>query len=763
MASKHFCTASALAIAGMYSFSSVAAFGQVAAADAVVTDPVNALDDASGDGEIIVTAQRRAERQVDVPITVTTLGSEQLETANVEDLSDISRLTPSLRFDYGGAFAQPTIRGIGTSVTTSGGGANVGIYIDGFYSPNPLAADSQLMNVQSIQVLKGPQGTLFGRNTTGGAILIQTSEPSEEPAAQFKTSYARFNDFKAQGYATVGVAPGVSFDVEGLYRRGDNFQRNIIPTGPQDLGFETWSIRAGLKVHFSDDVSLLVRYMHGDADDPTALLSNTYVDPVLGAASPNFVPSSLTTTDPNRVALDRPTFFKSVSNTVQATVKADLGFADLTSYTQHRSEDVDLSQDLDNSGQTVFQIAIPVDNETFSQEFLLTSKPGSRLEWQAGLFYFSNRDTYQTYLDNFGPSRVPNGPTRLGGSNTTTKSYAAFLNATYEVVPQLFVTLGGRYAHDVVGDANYVVGPGTSGNAGVVQTNPIPSISSNTFTPRVVLRYKPSERSSIYASFAKGYKAAIIDAGGSCQNPVNYPTPANPTGAGYTCNPVQPESIDAYEIGFKYSDRRLSAELSAFYYDYKNLQVSLYLAGRANIINAANSKIYGVEGSLRYEIVDGLEVNAGASWTHARYTRFVDAPIYLRCPTIAGCGGGTSFFASPVTLNDATMQRTPEFTGNLGARYKTELAGGELQLSGNLYYTSEFFFGPSGLQFSGGDYEILSARAQWTDRSDRFSVAVFGDNLTNSRYLTAVQYNSFGLGANWSAPTTYGIELGVKF
>src|SRR5579864_6676628 len=111
--------------------------------------------------EIVVTAQRREERSVDVPITITSLSQQQLRTANVQNLTDIQQLTPALRFDNQSAFFQPTIRGIGTGITTSGGGSNVGIYIDGFYSPNPIAADFQLPNVTSVQVLKGPQGTLF--------------------------------------------------------------------------------------------------------------------------------------------------------------------------------------------------------------------------------------------------------------------------------------------------------------------------------------------------------------------------------------------------------------------------------------------------------------------------------------------------------------------------------------------------------------------------------------------------------------------------
>src|SRR5258706_9806618 len=127
--------------------------------------------------EVVVTAQRREERAVDVPITITSISAEQLAAANITQISDIASVTPALRFDRENTWVQPTIRGVGTALVTSGGGANVGIYVDGFYSPNPLAAEFELLNVTGIQVLKGPQGTLFGRNTTGGAILVSTARP----------------------------------------------------------------------------------------------------------------------------------------------------------------------------------------------------------------------------------------------------------------------------------------------------------------------------------------------------------------------------------------------------------------------------------------------------------------------------------------------------------------------------------------------------------------------------------------------------------
>jgi iron complex outermembrane recepter protein len=728
---------------------------------------VAADEGASVSSEIVVTAQRREERSVDVPISVTTISAAQLATANVQDLSDVSRVTPGLRFDNTGSFAQPTIRGVGTANTTSGGGANVGIYIDGFYSPNPLAADSQLMNVRSVQVLKGPQGTLFGRNTTGGAILIQSADPSEDTSIQAKASYGRFNEARLQGYATTGIAPGVAVDIEGMYRRGDGWVTNIADNNDKVGKFENWSVRAGLKLEFGP-ASLLLRYQHGDLNDPTSLMAASYVDPVLGLLTPSpFVPASLYTVDKDEVALDRPTFMRTKSDVLQSTFKVDLDIADLASYTQFRREKTDISQNLDNTlltGANGFQLGLPVTSTTWSQELLVTSKPGNRLQWTAGLFYFNNQDIWQTYIDTFALSRNPTGPTRLGGSGTTTESYAAFLDATYEITPQLFVTAGARYAHDSVSGAYF--NPRFSASKVSV-----PSISGDRVTPRFVLRYKPTDQSSIYASFTRGYKAAIIDVGGTCQNASNVPTPQNPTGRGFTCNDIKPEKIDAYEVGFKYDDRRLSLEMSAYYYDYKNLQVSLFLAGQANIVNAAQSKIYGVDGAIRYELFDGFQITAGASWTHARYQNFAQAPIYGRCIaadvaagtcTAGGLAAGllTVRFAS---LDDVTMQRTPEFTGNVGAVYRADLGGGQLQISGNLYHTSSFFFGPSGIQFPQGSYDVVSARAQWTDPSDTFTLAVWGDNLTNERYRTAVQYNTIGMGVNWSQPTTYGVEVGLKF
>ncbi len=746
-------------------------------------------------GEIVVTAQRRSEVQRDVPITVTTLSVAQLATANVNSLSDTAKLTPGLRFDSQGPAVQPTIRGVGTAITTSGGGPNVGIYVDGFFQANTYVSDFQLMRLQNIQVLKGPQGTLFGRNTTGGAILVTTADPSTVTGAEFKASYSRFNAVTLQGYATTGITDKVAFDIEGLYRRGDGYFTSAL-TGNDKIGkYEDWSIRTGLKAELSDAVSVMVRYTHSDVNDPTSQLVNAYVDKsgdagffsqvspagqaIYGQASSQGKPlialfqngtggyapiPGTYTTQPGRVALDAATSFHAKSDIVQGTIKADLGFADLTSYTQYRKDDTPYFGDLDATAVPIFGIFVGVKDSSVSQEFLLNSKAGPRLQWTAGLNYYQIKDTWDVRAA-FGGGAI--GP--FGGSSTNTKSYAGFVDATYEVTDKLFFTLGGRYSHDVVSDAYFITNfttpltgyTGPNGEnvpfTGTVPTRiPVNDLKHNSFTPRVVVRYKPSQESSVYASFTRGYKAGILNVGGLSQQP------------------VAPEKINAYEVGYKYEDRAFSADLAGFYYDYKNLQVSSYQNGAAQIRNAASSRIYGAEAQLRYRFSSAFNVFGGVAWTHARYTSFKSAPYYSYCdpavtsfanPLNCAFSGTQSRGGIVETTIDAShfhMQRSPEITANLGASYSAPLAGGKLTLSGNEYYTSSFYYDPE-QQFKQKAYALTSLRAQWTDPSERYTLAVYGDNVTNVRYQSQVLFNTLGIGSVWAPPVTYGVQIGAKF
>lgn len=737
--------------------------------------------------EIVVTAQRRAELSRDVPITITALNKDQLSVANVSQLSDSAKLTPGLRFDSQGPAVQPTIRGVGTAITTSGGGPNVGIYVDGFFQANTYLADFDLLNVEGIQVLKGPQGTLFGRNTTGGAIIVSTTEPSTETSGQAVVRYGRFNALKAQGYYTFGISDRVAMDIQGSYRRGDGYFTDVTDGNDEVGKYENWSVRVGLKAELTDDVSLLLRWNHAETNDPTTQLVNAFVDKsgdggfynkvsaagqaIYGRSSSKglplvyaYAPDSTYVTKPGDVLLNPRQSFKTNSDSLQATVKADLGGVELTSYTQYRKDLSPYYGDLDATAMPLFNIYVGVNDETWSQEFVVNSKAGSPLQWTAGVNYFQIRDTWDIGAS-FGGSPF----SAFGGSSTTTKSYAAFLDATYEVNDRFFVTLGGRYGHDEVQDGYFVTNFTTTGYAGpgggfVPFTGapgtkiPVETLKNNNFSPRIVLRYKPSDLSSIYASFTRGYKAGILNVGG------------------YSQQAVKPEKINAYEVGYKYETRAFQANLAGYYYNYKNLQVSSYQDGAAQIRNAASSEIYGAEVQLRYKVSSAFNVYGGASWTHARYKSFENAPYYSYCdpavadasnpmwcaPAAVGGMGAGGLVQASTDASGFKMQRAPEFTGNIGASYATELGGGRLTLSGNIYYTSSFYFDPA-QQFKQNGYELLSLRAQWTDASDRYTVALYGDNVTNQRYQSQVLFNTLGTGTVWNSPVTYGIELGAKF
>jgi iron complex outermembrane recepter protein len=690
--------------------------------------------------EVVVTAQRRSERLQDVPITITNITSQQLTDANIRDLSGIVQVTPALRFDNDGPFVQPTIRGVGSDIVSTDTSSDVGIYIDGYYSPNPSAFDFQLLNVDSVQVLKGPQGTLFGRNTPGGAILVNTLKPSEQTSAMFDASYGSFNAQRYEGYVTTGLFDHVAMDVAAIISRGDGFVTNIVD-GDRNYGaYDNWSIRTGLKIDPSDNVSILVRYEHQYKDDPSLMLNNAYVrdgQPLTIAA---IIPGDIYATDPSQVAYAAKNHqgFNTSNDIVQITPTIDLSFGTLTSYSQYRRESSTFIGTGPMGSVDLYSLWVPYLDSTITQEFLLTSKQGAPLQWTTGAFFLN----YKEYMN--ADISLAGGPDGfVAGSAGDTVSDSVFGDATYQVAEKFYVTAGARFNHDEVNNA-YYVNPDHSHTT-------VPNISGNRVTPRAVLRYTPDDNSSIYASYSLGYKAAIYDVGGP------------------TINKVEPETLNAFEVGYKYAAQRLSFDAASYYYKFRNLQVSNFQFNPvthvpySEITNAADARIYGLDGDIRYAILHSFEITAGAAYTNAKYTRFPNAPSFTPCFSYPACGANYGMQIS--TITDASgfqMVRAPEFTATVGPRYSMGLAGGQLAFSGNLYYTSAFYFEASH-QTMQGAYATLGLRAEWTDPTGRFTFAVYGDNVTDKRYLVRAESGNLETSNGWSAPATVYGEIRVRF
>lgn len=716
--------------------------------------PENQTDKGAVLEEVTVTAQRRTERSLDVPIAITALSAEQLGRGDVLKLGDIGKLTPGLRFDDLGANSQPTIRGVGTAVVVAGASNNVAIYTDGFYSPNMLMADSELLNVESIQVLKGPQGTLFGRNSTGGAILVTTSDPSSEEEFRVRASYGSYNAERYEIYGTGGADDRLAVDIAAMFRKGDGFLENIY-TGDDTVGaYENWTVRPGVKWDVSDKTSITLRYSYAKTNDPTPVMGTAYEkDGVIQSTavfwdSPiNFGTGTLrVATEPYDVSYDYKPQYTSNSKATQLTIKSDLDFANFTSYTQYRSESGTHTYDFDLSSMPLNSYIFTTTDEVITQEFLLSSAQDGPLQWTTGMFYLSDKTTYPRNL-----SSVSGGPFIITqGSGVKATSIALFADITYAVMNNLYWTVGARYSKDKSTDAHYYTG---AGNARVKV--PIDDLDDSNVTPRTALRYEPNDHSSIYISYSEGIKSSILNVGaGSLANTFDIE--------------VEPEEIKSYELGYKYNQGSLMFDVTAFYYEYTNLQVAGYIGYSTIIENAAESNISGLEAQTRYAFNEKFEANFGIAVLDAEYDKFERSQYRYQCitsPIFGFCPDGVFYGQYGTKFGDASgkdMLRSPEVTATLGANYRTPLGGGQLGLSGNLYYTSSFFF-DSHERYKEEGYQLLSLRAEWTDPSEVYTFAVYGDNLTDEEYRTQVLPQFYGPLVTWGSPRTYGVSIAANF
>ncbi len=692
--------------------------------------------------EVIVTAQRRDERSQDVPIAITSIGSDLLGQGDVQQLRDIAKLTPGLRFDNAGAVSQPTIRGIGSAVAVSGSTSNIGIYLDGFAITSPYTSDFDLLDVRSVEVLKGPQGTLFGRNSTGGAILVTTPEPETEFSGHADASYGSYDTQRYGLYVTGGVTDSLALDLGVLVRSSDGFLDNDASGSDTDGEYENYTVRAGAKWEF-DNSDLLFRYIRDDRDERRLVAANAFEDGGRVFATADFYAPGTAAHKPGKVSNDYSPLFTAESDTFQLTYRAEFGNTQFTSLTQYRSDETRNMMDFDFSSLLLYHFNFDVNDDVFTQEFLLSSTGDSRLQWTTGLYYFDNENEYK---NNAGASPLTGGAfVKNGGSGTETVSIAGFADVTYELAENWYLTGGLRVSYDEVDDAYY----DTVDELGVFTRNPVEGFDDTRATPRVVLRYTPTDSSSVYASYNQGYKAGIINVGGGGQAGLD----------------VDPEEVDAYEIGYKFSGERMSFDAAAYYYDYTDLQVAYYDGPKSIIENAGGSTIYGLDMQARFAVTETLNVNVGGAYVNAEYDEFENSQVWnqcfvdtFECPVdYAGI-----FLSGTADASGLEMQRSPEFTANIGFDYTMGLAGGLLGLSGTWYYTSDFYFDSSEL-YQQDSYDLLSLRADWTNSTERYTLSIYGDNVTDSEYRTQVLPQAYGGLSMWGVPATVGASVRINF
>ncbi len=720
------CAASILAFATAASATTAAQAMERLAQDSVSGPLAQGAETAEG-GDIIVTAQRRSERLVDVPASVVAISGEALAQAGTNGIADLTRQAPGVIINTTGAYTQPTIRGIGASVQGGGAESNVAIYVDGVYVPSQTGAMFDLANLESVQILKGPQGTLFGRNATGGALLLTTLTPSFTPGGKLFASFGRYNEYKLNGYATMPLSDTLAADLSVYYRHTDGFIRDL-RTGGKRNEQSSFDVRSKLLFQPSDGVKLVLAASHNETKDPSGL---TYTTKNGNTSGRNFA-------DYGPVAVKRGTSSQEVKTAIEARVNTvslngafDVGFATLNTISGYIDEKDYINTDLDSSYAPASFAEYDQFNKSFSQEVNLTSQPGSDFSWVAGVYYYWNAAGSRNWKLNGNP---------FYKARITSDSISGFADGTYDFGP-ISLIAGLRYSHEKRGFKRGAV-------AGAYTVDTTATFSS--WTPRAGIRVDVGPRSNVYATFSQGFKSGTY----------NLSSPST--------TPVKPEKITAYEAGFKTASPAFDLNLAGYLYNYKDIQVTAYdyTSGVSRLFNAAKARVYGIEADATLRPADGFDLRAGVAWTHARFRSFPGAPAFYPrttytngtpCPDL-NCGNAQVNYDA----SGNRMLRAPDLTVSLAANYRLQLAnGGEIGFGLRPYWSSKVNYSFQE-RISQPSYFTLDADVSWSP-DDKLRLSVWGRNLTDAKYATSRSESSARDAIAWAQPVTYGVSASYKF
>lgn len=584
-----------------------------AAQDTSSTQQVRSLE------EIVVTAQRRAEVLEDIPMSISVVSAAALEASGITNIHDIAQIAPSVQVNWAGAFTQPAIRGI-TSLTNGYGENNVAIYIDGFYEPSTVSINQDLVNIESIQVLKGPQGALYGRNATGGAILINTLSPSEDAlTGSIDLTYARFDDRRIRGYLSGPITDKVSFSLAGYYRESDGWLDFANPGALADspsvpkgdaAPIEQRAIRAKLQARFTDNFKATFgyNYVYSDVFNGNLYTTYQYRPAFLAALEAS---AGITAPKPGQVAYNYET--QQLTKTHQGTMKLewDLGFGTLTSYTSYGEIENPLKFDFDGTYFDLTYSTSVFEQETQQQTFDFALTSVENLDLIVGASWIND----DTHVDPDNPAinyTAGEQPATITHQAIEAEAWAVYIDGTYHLTDRLALSAGGRYT-DETKEAFY--GQFVVAANGYPQFPPTrKKLTFSKFTPRASIRYELAPQTNIYASYSSGFRSGTLSLSGA-------PRPD-------LWLPVDPETIDAYEVGFKTARGMTRFDIAAFFYDYKDLHVSVLrqdprCAGVEGCTvltvfqNAEAAEVYGLDGSLTISPTDNLNIRIGAAWLHA--------------------------------------------------------------------------------------------------------------------------------------------------
>jgi len=695
----------------------------------------------------------------DVPVAVLAITGDDATRRGVLDTSALAQMVPGLTFNRQSTSATPFLRGVGSQNGTIGNESSVAIYVDDVYINTGFGSLFDFNNIARIEVLKGPQGTLFGRNATGGVINVITRDPSPTPSVDVSAGYANYSTYNMQLYATGRITDEISANVAAYGRKQDEgWGRNLASGDPTYTGWAS-GVRTKALWQPSEDTDILLSFDFNK--ERTELGLNLVPIPgTFGALAERSPPGFYDSYS----SPDNSSTVRQVGGSLKLTNRFD--WATLKSISAYRDTRAHFNSDQDGTPIVLLDAQFDDFDHDFTQELQLLSPAQSSLKWIVGAFFLSGEAGYD--------------PLRLSGkvislpyvsyySNEKTTSISTFGQSTANVLPDTNLTLGLRYTRDKqeMDIFHNLGGLGDSPEGRDSATFP-------KLTYRASLDHHFSSDIMGYVSYNRGFKSGVYNLiqGPSRVSPFGAPVPIAP--------PVRPEVLDAYAIGMKseFLDHSVRVDVEGFYYRYSNLQVIEVQSGAAKTVNAAAAKIKGVDLDIEVVPLPRLTLAGGVSVLDGRYKSFPNGqenlpnPPNAAIPYPAGCPLPPPVLVPTVPGNtqiacNLAGHRTidsPTVSSTLSSDYRLPVPIGEIDFNVAWSHTASYFFEPDNGLAKQPAVDMVDASIGLAAAKGRWDMRVWGKNLLQKHYYSyAVEGSLQGNVYSGAPPRTFGVTASMHF
>lgn len=761
--------------------------------------------------EIIVTAQKREENLQKVPISIQAFSAEQLDAKGIDNPSNLPQITPGLTYTFLAGYTFIYLRGVGSDAFVPSADASVATYIDGVYYPFGFGVASALGNVERVEVLKGPQGTLFGRNSSGGAISITTRQP--DPGGKLDVSVLAsresYDNTHLRAFINLPLNDTLAVSLGAIYYQADGFYKHTKDS--QHAGPLSDEISQGYQAKVgwtpTDELKITLGHTWLNIQGAEAVLLPNKDPTPLGAALGVDVAPDYQTSE------DAATFINFYSRATTADIKYQLPWFD-TRFIGAIQNIGPAKQRPDYDGSSKPLVGFYSRDQISkvkTAEFQLISNDWNPdwLEAVAGVYYLESRAGYNRLDFNVAanvfnyildPNGVANGLAaafvnpilnlltnsgvpdpialinNLNNNNLNdngieirlaglldTESTAGYFQGTAHLMDDLALTLGGRYQRETRTLAKSSIGYANPFDASKTLTlinRRQKTTKTSNFSPKAVLDYNFNDEQHAYLSFSQGFKSGTY-------NTINF-----------VVDPefVKPEKVTAYEIGYKATllDGSMRFNTAIFQNNVKDLQVgvvSLTSGGVTRFETAGSVRIRGLDFDILWEVapdtLPGLVMTMSGSYLDGKYTSYKDGSGFDDTTGLYYGGTGLLIGGGVTPGRDFTGNRTvrtPKFSGNFGPSYTFDLGAGQLELAADVYYNDGMYFTPANTDKAVQDaYYLLNARVSYLYEPWKTRMTVFGNNITSEKYYTQITQLDFGTTKRLAAPDVYGVKLQWDF